>query len=64
MKAQVPAEVGAIIVGAIFIWIGIVFLGAPAPSGLASSLTAYVGGGFILAGIVSIAGGILSLLHR
>lgn len=59
-----PAEISAIVVGAIFIWIGTVFLGAPAPSGLASSFDVYVGGGFILAGIVGIIGGILSLLHK
>lgn len=64
MKAQVPAEVSAIIVGALFIWIGSVFLGMPATSTLAGSFNLYVGGGFVLAGIVSIAGGILSLMHR
>jgi hypothetical protein len=64
MKAQVSAEISAIIVGAIFMWIGTVFLGAPTSGGLASSFTAYVGWGFILAGVVSIAGGILSLVRR
>jgi hypothetical protein len=64
MKGQVPAEIGAIITGAILMWIGVVFLGMPATSLLAGSFSLYVGGGFILAGIVSIAGGILSLAHR
>lgn len=64
MKAQVPAEIGAIIVGAIFIWIGTVFLGAPTPSGLAASFSTDIGWGFILAGVVSIIGGVLSLFKR
>jgi dipeptide/tripeptide permease len=63
MKGQIPGEISAIIVGALLIWIGTVFLGIPSTSPLTASFGLYVGGGFILAGIVSIAGGALSLMH-
>jgi uncharacterized membrane protein HdeD (DUF308 family) len=64
MKAQVPGEISLIIVGAIFIWIGITVLGLPTTSSLAGGFDAYLGAGFILAGIVSIIGGALSVLHN
>jgi len=51
-----PSEIGFIIVGIIFIWMGYILLSVPLLSSLAL--------GFILAGIVSIIGGALSLLHR
>ena len=64
MKAQAPSEIGLIIIGMIFIWIGVTILGTKATSSLVGSFDLYVGGGFILAGIVSIIGSILSLFHR
>lgn len=64
MKGQVPAEVGAIVTGAFLLWIGAVVLGIPATSPLTGSFALYLGGGFILAGSASIAGGVLSLMHR
>ena len=64
MKGQVPAEAGGVIVGAILMWIGYIFLSTPASSALAGSFNLYVGGGFMLAGIVSIVGSVLSLAKR
>jgi len=51
-----PSEIGLIISGAIFIWMGYILLAAPLLSSLAV--------GFVLAGIVSIIGGALSLLYH
>jgi len=48
-----PSEIGFIIVGAIFIWIGYIFLAAPASSSLVGRFLLYAGSGFVLAGIVS-----------
>ena len=58
-----PSEIGLIILGPIFIWIGYIFLAAPASSSLVRGFLLYAGSGFVLAGIVSIIGGALSLLH-
>ena len=66
MKAQassVPSEIGLIIIGVIFIWIGVTILGVPATTPLAGNFDLYIGGGFILAGAVAIIGGILSVVH-
>ena len=66
MKEQassVPSEIGLIIIGAIFIWIGVTILGVPATTHLAGNFDLYIGGGFILAGVVAIIGGILSVVH-
>ena len=61
MKAQVPSEISLIVVGVIFIWIGATILGMPATTYLAGSFDLYIGGGFILAGVVAIIGSTLSL---
>ncbi len=63
MKAQAPSEIGLIIVGVIFVWTGITVLGVPAISPLVGSFNTYVGGGFILAGIVVAIKGALRLLY-
>lgn len=67
MKAQassVPSEIGLIIIGAIFIWIGVTILGVPATTHLAGNFDLYIGGGFILSGVAAIIGGIFSLLRH
>lgn len=67
MKEQassVPSEIGLIIIGAIFIWIGVTILGVPATTSLAGNFDLSVGVGFIGAGVVAIIGGILSVVHR
>ena len=67
MKAQassVPSEVGLIIIGAIFIWIGVTILGIPAITHLVGNFDLYIGGGFIVAGVAAIIGGIFSLLRH
>ena len=59
-----PSEIGFIIVGAIFIWIGYTFLAEPSSSSLTTEFLLYAGSGFVLAGIVGIIGGALSLLRH
>ena len=58
-----PSEIGLIILGPIFIWIGYIFLAAPSSLPLVREFLLYSGSGFVLAGIVSIIGGTLSLLR-
>ena len=65
MKAQaftVPSEIGLVIMGAIFIWIGVTILEVLVNTSLVGSFDLYIGGGFILADIVAIIHGILSLV--
>jgi len=59
-----PSEMGFIIVGAIFIWIGYIFLTAPSSSPQITEFFLSAGSGFVLAGVVSIIGGALSLLRH
>jgi len=59
-----PSEIGFIIVGAIFIWIGYIFLTAPSSSPQITEFFLSAGSGFVLAGVVSIIGGALSLLRH
>jgi len=59
-----PSEIGFIIVGAIFIWIGYIFLTAPSSSPQVTEFFLSAGSGFVLAGVVSIIGGALSLLRH
>lgn len=65
MKAQVftaPSEIGLVIIGAIFIWIGVTILGVSTTSHLVGGFDLYLGGGFLFAGVASIIGGILGLV--
>jgi hypothetical protein len=68
MKAQATTQatskVGLIILGTIFIWIGITILGIPATTNLVGSFVLYLGIGFIAGGILAITGGILGLALR
>jgi len=59
-----PSEIGFIIVGAIFIWMGYIFLTAPSSSPQITEFFLSAGSGFVLAGVVSIIGGALSLLRH
>jgi len=59
-----PSEMVLIIVGAIFIWIGYIFLTAPSSSPQITEFFLYAGSGFVLAGVVGIIGGVLSLLRH
>ena len=59
-----PSEMVLIIVGAIFIWIGYIFLTAPSSSPPITEFFLYAGSGFVLAGVVGIIGGVLSLLRH
>ena len=62
MKDQFLEEISSIIIGVILILIGTVILGIT-NSGLVHTFILYVGGGFLLGGIIAIIGGALSLLH-
>ncbi|MCW1294786.1 MAG: hypothetical protein QXE05_06165 [Nitrososphaeria archaeon] len=67
MKAQassVPSEIGLIITGAIFIWIGVTILGIPAITHLVGNFDLCIVVVFIGAGVVAIIGGIFSLLRH
>ena len=62
MNRQMQA--GTIIVGVVFILIGIAFLGIHSTSTITASFNLYVGEGFILVGILFLAYGIFSLVHH
>jgi len=59
-----PSEIGLIILGVIFIWIGYIFLTAPSSSPQITEFFLSAGSGFVLAGAVGIIGGALSLLRH
>jgi uncharacterized membrane protein len=61
MEEQAPSEIGLIIMGIILVWIGVTILGVHATNSLVSSFDEYVGGGFIVAGAISLAGGAASV---
>jgi hypothetical protein len=64
MSNDIPAEIQALILGAIFIFIGYEFLTISAPAGIGSVFAHNIGWAFVLGGGISFLAGIVPPIIR
>ncbi|MEM3573055.1 MAG: hypothetical protein QXJ62_02340 [Nitrososphaeria archaeon] len=64
MANDIPSEIQALVLGAIFIFIGYSFLTIYAPAGTGSTFAHNIGWAFMLGGVISLAGGIWAIIER
>ena len=64
MANDIPSEIQAIILGAIFVFIGYSFLTIYVPAGAGVTFAYDVGWAFVLGGVISLAAGIWAIIQR
>ena len=64
MSNDVPSEIQALVLGAIFIFIGFEFLTISAPAGIGSAFAHNIGWAFALGGGISLLAGIWAIIKR
>lgn len=64
MANDIPSEIQALVLGAIFIFIGYSFLTTYVPAGAGSTFAYNVGWAFILGGVISFAAGVWAIYIR
>ncbi|WMT49895.1 MAG: hypothetical protein RE472_02745 [Thermoplasmatales archaeon] len=64
MANDIPSEIQALVLGAIFIFIGYSFLSTYISAGVGTTFAQNVGWAFIAGGVISFLAGIVSLIQR
>ncbi len=64
MANDIPSEIQALVLGAIFIFIGYSFLTTYVPAGVGSTFAHNVGWAFSFGGAISLAAGIWAIIQR